>query len=68
MLSREALIYALIDAFNQAGIEIAKTDIYEKEIFLIVPKGIEVERVKNLVRFTYGEQMRVFVKEKPNEL
>lgn len=64
MLSREALIYALIDAFNQAGIEIAEIDVYDKKIYLIVPKGIEVERVKNLVRFTYGEQMRVFVKEK----
>lgn len=64
MLSREALIYALIDSFNKAGIEIVKTDIYEKKIFLIVPKRIEVERVKKLVRFTYGEQMRVFVKKK----
>ena len=64
MLSREALIYALIDSFNRAGIEIVKTDVYEKKIYLIIPKGIEVERLKNLVRFTYGEQMRVFVKEK----
>lgn len=64
MLSREALIYALIDLFNKVGIQIVKTDVYEKKIYLIIPKGIEVERLKNLVRFTYGEQMRVFVKEK----
>jgi hypothetical protein len=64
MQSREALIYALLNTFNKVGVEIVKTDVLEQKIFLIVPKGTEVERVKNLVQFTFGKQMRVFVKER----
>lgn len=68
MQSREALIYALLNTFNKVGVEIVKTDVFEQKNFLIVPKGIEVERVKNLVQFTFGKQMRVFVKERGGSL
>lgn len=57
-------IFALLLAFKEAGIEIVKTDIEKMKIFLIVPKEIKVERVKRLVQHSFGEQMRVFVKEK----
>lgn len=57
-------IFALLLAFNEAGIEIVKTDIEKMKIFLIVPKEIKAEKVKHLVRYSFGEQMRVFVKEK----
>lgn len=57
-------IFALFLLFKSKGIEIVKTDLDEMKIFLVVPKGIEVEKLKNLVQFTYGKQMRVFVKQK----
>ena len=57
-------ILALFLSFKSYGIEVAEINETEMKIFLIVPKGINVEKVKRLVKFSFGEHMKVFVKEK----
>lgn len=64
MDERQIRRIALIEAFKEANIEIVKFDIVAMKIFLIVPKEIDVKRVKRLVNHSFGEQLRVFVKEK----
>jgi hypothetical protein len=51
-------------AFDEIGIDIVKIDGVLMKIYLAVPTNVDVTRVKRVVQFTLGEDMRVFVKEK----